>query len=783
MDARALLTILCLFTPALLSLCPVIAQDALTAKDTDLELRLDRVIADAIEKKQVPGAVLLVTQGEHVLYRKSHGYRTANRPEDPLAVTASFDLASLTKCVATATAATALLADGRLTLGTQLGSVLQDAADGPLADITVEQLLRHRSGLPAANGMADYRDGAEAARQRVLKSKLKFAPGTDYLYSDVGFIVLGWVIEAVTGKPLDEAARSLVFEPMGLKHTSYRRISNPSLPEESLRFVPTEPAAKGEENLCGVVHDPRARALDGVAGHAGLFANADDLSRYCRILLRGGRLPEGGSCMPQRWVSAMHQTSGLAAVVDRGLGFDRRELGEGSTGPRGKHFDRASFGHTGFTGTSLWMDPNTEVAIVLLTSRLQCVDGSAGPLRERVATTVAEWLPQRPWPLRGELPSATVMTGADRVAAGVWPSELRGARVGLITNHTGRDRAGVSTIDRLFEHKHLKLRRIFAPEHGIRGTEDRHIDDEVDAKTSLPVLSLYGKTRVPTPEALADLDVLVFDIQDIGTRFYTYISTMVNCMEAAAHAGVAFVVLDRPNPIGGLTVAGPLTDDDQLDFVGRLVMPIRHGMTVGEIARMAHAELGLTSALHVIWMTGWRRTQWFDQTGLTWVAPSPNMRNLNAAALYPGIGLLEMTNVSVGRGTATPFEIFGAPWLDGEALANGLEAQQITGVRITPTQFVPVDSKHKGELCSGIFMEVTDRRSLDSLRLGIAIAQWMIAHEADDWDTRNLNRLLKHKRTRDALLAGEHPTAVLDAWRHGTRDFRARRAPFLIYAP
>jgi uncharacterized protein YbbC (DUF1343 family)/CubicO group peptidase (beta-lactamase class C family) len=757
------------------------AQNAEGAFEKDLGATLDALIDQAILKEQVPGAVLLVLKDHEVIYRKARGLRVAGDKTQPLKVDTIFDLASLTKCVATATSIVALIDRGALRLDTRLREVLLDAEPHPAGAITMEQLLRHRSGLAAANSMADFRNGLPAARERILTSKLKFRPGTDYLYSDLGFIVLGWVIEAVTKQPLDQASQDLVFEPLSLAETGFRRCSTEGDGPEALRFAPTEAAGEGMPDLCGVVHDPRSRAMDGVAGHAGLFSTIDDLGSYTSFLLRRGKSESGDSIISEDSIRSMVEPTELAAVVDRGMGFDRRRLGSRSVGPRGKHFGPSSFGHTGFTGTSVWIDPTTNVAIVLLTSRLQGKNGSANELRERVATVVASKLKERPWMLAGESPAAAVRTGLDRVAAGSWPKALRGARIGVITNHTGRDRDGVSTIDRLNDLPDVKLVRIFAPEHGIRGTEDKTIDDEVDAKTGLPVLSLYGKTRVPTKASLADLDALVFDIQDIGTRFYTYVSTMVNCMSAAADAGIAFVVLDRPNPIGGLSFEGPLTDQDQLDFVGRLVMPLRHGMTVGELANMAKDDLKLKLNLHVVWMTGWRRSQWWDQTGLPWVNPSPNMRNLNAAALYPGIGLLETTNVSVGRGTATPFEIFGAPWIDGNALAQHLRQLSITGVRVTPTEFTPKESKHANLRCSGVFLEVTDRRQLDSLRLGLSIATWLRSHCTDDWDTRSLNRLLKHRSSNDAILQGTPVNAIIDAWRLDVEAFRLRRERYLLY--
>src|SRR5581483_4665277 len=266
---------------------------------------------------------------------------------------------------------------------------------------------------------------------------------------------------------------------------------------------------------------------------------------------------------------------------------------------------------------------------------------------------------------------------------------LRGRSVGLITNHTGLNRKGMATADLLRAAPEVRLRALFGPEHGIRGALDTKISDSKDKATGLPVYSLYGERTRPTAAQLAGLDTLVFDIQDIGTRFYTYISTLGLCLEAAAEHSLRFVVLDRPNPLGGLDVEGPLADPDQLSFTAYHPIPIRHGLTVGEMARLFQAEKRIGADLHVVPVEGWRRADFWDATNLTWVNPSPNMRSLTGALLYPGIGLLETTNVSVGRGTDTPFEIIGAPWLDGRLLAAELNARDLPGVRFVPVRFTP----------------------------------------------------------------------------------------------
>ncbi len=360
--------------------------------------------------------------------------------------------------------------------------------------------------------------------------------------------------------------------------------------------------------------------------------------------------------------------------------------------------------------------------------------------------------------------------------------QLQGRRVGLITNQTGVNRRGESTVRLLSAAKGVELRALFSPEHGIEGKLDvANIADASDAATGLKVFSLYGKTRRPTAESLAGIDTLVFDIQDIGTRFYTYVSTMGEAMIAAAEHKVRFVVLDRPNPIGGALVAGPVLDAGRESFTAFHRLPVRHGMTVGELARMINAERRLGVDLEVIRVDGWRRSDLFDATGLLWVNPSPNMRNLNQALLYPGIGLLETTNLSVGRGTDTPFELVGAPWLDGLQLAGKLNAAGIAGVRFVPVRFTPTSSKFVGQACGGVNILITDRARFDPLRTGLEIARQLRTLHPKEWDAPAYDRLLANRRVLDAVLEAK-PVAEIEAlWQPDLDEFLRRRAQFLLY--
>ncbi|MCR9197713.1 MAG: DUF1343 domain-containing protein [Planctomycetaceae bacterium] len=359
---------------------------------------------------------------------------------------------------------------------------------------------------------------------------------------------------------------------------------------------------------------------------------------------------------------------------------------------------------------------------------------------------------------------------------------LHGQRVGLITNHTGCSVDGVSGVRLLAGSDAVKLTALFSPEHGLEGKLDiAKIDDSRDANTGLQIFSLYGTTRRPTADMLQAVDTLVFDIQDIGCRFYTYISTMGEAMRAAAEHGKRFVVLDRPNPINGIDIAGPMLDAGRESFVGFHALPVRHAMTIGEIAKMLKAELQLDLELTVVPCEGWQRHEFWDATGLTWINPSPNMRSLTQALLYPGIGLMETTNVSVGRGTDTPFEVLGAPWIDGRRLAAELNALNCQGVRFVPIRFTPESSKFQDRPCGGINIIVTDRETFHPLQTGFAIATSIRRLYPRDWEVDGYLRLLGNQKTFSAVVAGSVASEVQQTSTAGLDDFRRRRQLYLIY--
>jgi uncharacterized protein YbbC (DUF1343 family) len=390
-----------------------------------------------------------------------------------------------------------------------------------------------------------------------------------------------------------------------------------------------------------------------------------------------------------------------------------------------------------------------------------------------MAVSVSAWPGPRP-------DVARTLTGVDVYER--YPAEpFAGNRVGLITNQTGVDSSGRRTIDVLASRKGVKLVAIFSPEHGIDGRADTHVADSTDPTTGLPVRSLYAETRRPTDEMLRGIDVLVFDVQDAGVRFYTYITTMAYCMEAAAKHHIRFFVFDRPDPLGGEAIEGPMLDAGRTSFTGYFPLPVRYGMTMGELAQMFNTENKVGADLHVEAMLGWQRGETYDHTGLAWIAPSPNLRTLDEAFLYPGIEVLQAGGVSVGRGTDTPFSILGSPWVRGAELAAALNGRQIPSVTFTPVQFSPKGDVYQGKVCQGVAILITNRDRLNSMRMGLEIADVLHRMYPDNFQLDKIIELLGSQSSIDRLKHGDSPADIAAGWSADLAKFRAMREKYLLY--
>jgi uncharacterized protein YbbC (DUF1343 family) len=742
----------------------------------------------------LPGAVVLVGRGEDTIFEKAYGRRAVVPTEEPMTLDTVFDMASLTKVVATTTAVMQLVEQGRLRLSDTVASVLPGFERYGKGEITIRHLLTHVSGLRPDVDLGEPWTGYDAAIELARNEVPTSAPGERFVYSDINFFVLGDIVARLTGQSLDVYTKRAIFEPLGMVDTGF-------LPTPALlpRIAPTERCATLDAWPCkrpeamplrGVVHDPTSRRMGGVAGHAGLFSTAHDMARFARMLIGGGRLGQARVLAPATVarMTSPATPSGMASV--RGLGWD---IDTSYSANRGDLFPIGSYGHTGFTGTSLWVDPASRAFVVFLSSRLHPDGtGDVGVLRSKVATVAAAALgvaatdrrtsidPRPASRPASDTAAAPVMTGIDVLVSEGF-ARLKGKRVGLVTNHTGLARDGKTTIDLLHGAPGVQLVALFGPEHGIRGILDDNVPSARDDKTGLPIHSLYGETRRPTETMLQGIDTLVIDLQDVGTRFYTYHATMGYVMEEAAKRKLGVWVLDRPNPIDGWQIEGPTIDASE-EFISYMrTMPVRHGMTMGELARLFNEERKIGADLTVVPMVNWRRDAWFDDTGLTWINPSPNMRNLNQATLYPGIGAIEYANISVGRGTNQPFEQLGAPWIDGPRLAATLNARRIPGIRFYPVTFTPASSKYAGEICQGVFMVVTNRAVLPPVRLGLEVAAALSTLNSGQFRLDNTYRLLGSRESFERVRRGEDPALVAASWSGAESAWRRIRAKYLLY--
>jgi len=767
-----------------------------TARAASVHLAaVDAVIQQAVADGNIPGAVLVVGHDGKVIYRRAYGSRALEPRREAITLDTVFDLASLTKVVATTTAVMQLVEQGKVRLNDPVAKYLPEFAQNGKDDITLRQLLTHYSGLAPDLDLKVRWEGKETAYRMMFAETPDEPPGSQFTYSDINFIALGAVVERVSGETLDAYTARHIFAPLKMARTRF-------VPPATWRakIAPTQ-YDENEHMLRGVVHDPTARRMGGVAGHAGLFSTADDLAKFAQALLKGG----DGILSPFSVEKMTRPEQPPMAPVLRGFGWD---IDSPFSSNRGDFLPVGSYGHTGFTGTSMWIDPTTQSYIILLTNAVHPRGkGNAVGLRSRVATAVAAALPLTPaekealrWSSitgyneaqsaarRVSARNGTVKSGVDVLEAhnfDVLAMPDRKKRIGLVTNQTGIDAQGRRTIDVLAQAPGVSLEAIFSPEHGVTGELDTtDVGNSKDATTGVPVYSVYGAkdaARRPPDDVMKRLDAVVFDIQDAGARFYTYETTLGYFLEAAAAASVEVIVLDRPDPVTGSFVQGPGTDAGHESFTNYWTVPVRHGMTMGELAKMFNTERNINAKLTVVPMEGWQRGDWFDSTGLEWVNPSPNLRSVTEAALYPGVAMIEGTNVSVGRGTDTPFELLGAPWIKSKEFAAYLNGRGIAGVRFVPVSFSPTSSVYSGQNCNGVNIVLTDRYGLDAPELGIELASALKKLYAADFKLEKITDLLVNQNVYDALVAGRDPRKIAQDWEEELTKFQQVRKKYLIY--
>jgi SSS family transporter len=829
------------------------------------------LVEEAISAKKIPGAVVLINHDGRIVFEKAYGNRALEPAIEPMTEDTVFDMASLTKCLVTATAVMQLYEAHKLQFDDAVAKYLPEFAVNGKQAITIRELLTHYSGLPEDIDLKDAwglatPDRAEGIR-RAMDATLETVPGTHFKYSDINFITLGALVEKISGQTLDVYAQEHIFAPLGMTHTRYlpflsacgvKDVHGSAVSVPSPLTVATNvsctsddsPASRGgwvpgvwipsiaptaydnegsaltnpdyDRMLRGTVHDPTTRRMGGVAGHAGVFSTAGDIASFAQALLdrlagRQSSFPLDQATLklmtePEQPASAVSgatiftpdgkTTTGVAA---RGFGWD---INSAFSRPRGEVFPIGSFGHTGFTGTSLWMDPESDSFVIILSNAIH--PRGAPPisvLRGQVASAAV-----RAMRVGAEHPTtiaySQTLTGVDVLEATHFDALAQAAkrhgnhlRLGLLTNQTGLDREGRRTID-ILQHSlpEVELKTLFSPEHGLLGTKDTvKIGNDMDPATKLPILSLYGakpEQRHPSMESLKDLDAVVIDLQDVGVRFFTYEVLVGYFLEAAAQAHIEVILLDRPNPNGGIAVQGPVSDAGAESYNNYMPMPVRNGMTLGELALYFNSERRVPSAtssnilvpihaqLTVVPMQNWSRGQYFDETGLKWTNPSPNLRSPAAATLYPAVGLSEMTNISVGRGTDKPYEHIGAPYIDAPALAAYLTTRNIPGVSFVPTSFaVAEDSNHypsHGKTIPGVAFTVTDRGAFNSPEMGIELIS-ALHHLYPEFQLAKAAYLVTNVDTMQALTNMDDPRKIAAGWEKDLTVFERRREAYLLY--
>ena len=848
---------------------------------------ISNVLNQAIEQKKIPGAVVVVGHKDRVVFEQAYGLRKLAgepgldgkpSPAEVMTKDTIFDMASLSKVLVTTVAVLQLYDDGKVSLDAPVANYLPEFGVNGKEKITVRELLTHYSGLPEDVNLKDAWGLATPDMAEGIHRAMNAVPigpaGVMFKYSDINFITLGALVERLSDQSLDVYARQHIFLAMGMNQSGYHafhktcgpaiktgaavsagpkpvgRIGIVCLPGTWSPYIldpMTAPTAHDNELtaeanpdfdrlLRGSVHDPTTRRMGGVAGHAGVFSTAADISKFCQALLDKllrdtGPFPLKRSTLQLAISPQAPATAALTAtiftpggdpikgVAERGLGWD---INSAFSRPRGGLFPitttghPGSFGHTGFTGTSIWIDPTSDTYVVLLSNAIHPRGAPPiSPLRGEISTAVAKAFGIDGTRIINEAPMAggdaavpATLTGIDvlelsqfvelKTAAARHGGKLRFA---LLTNQAGIDRNRNRTIDILLHaDPSLELTTLFTPEHGLSGRQDvEQLAAETDTATHLPVVSLYGpkpSDKRPTPAQLANLDAIVVDLQDIGVRFWTYEAVVGYFLEATACTNVELIVLDRPNPIGGLAVQGPVSQPGGNSYINYMPMPVRHGMTLGEIARYYQGQTPVSCevnnrkvevpTLTIVPMQHWSRGEFFDETQLPWTPPSPNMRSLATAIPYPGVGLTEQTNISVGRGTETPYEHIGAAWMTHpKALAEALEARHIAGVRVTPTTLTVAETPNKypghGQTIPGVHFEITDRVAFDSPEFGIELLSALHHLYPLDFQLEFAKTLVANPDILSAIRTGTDPGTIAASWQAELDSFKARRARALIY--
>lgn len=728
-------------------------RDALARRLLPIEGLVERAIA----RGELPGCVVAVGTRKGALYTRAFGTRTQG---EPMTIDTLFDLASLTKPMATASSIALLASRGALTLDTPAARLLRELDVADKRRITLRQLLLHTSGLANVGPLWQVEGGAREAPARIAAQPLRRPPGRAFEYSDLGYILLGEVVARASGRPLDAFVQRELFAPLGMTDTHFL-IS----PAEIARTAPTE--LRGDALIRGVVDDPRAFRLGGVAGNAGLFSTAGDVGRFARMLLNRGEL-DGVRVLAADSVDAMLRPT-RAGSFTRTPGWDVQS--PWSQG-RARLYSQTAVGHGGYTGTSLWVDRAQDLYVVVLSNRVHAgARGTLHPLASSVGDIAVRAL------VASRAEDESLRTGIDVLREEAF-ARVRGRRVAVLTHDAARDSTGASTLERIVAAPQVDVRAILTPEHGLSARYEGKVADQ--RYRGLAVHSLFGKTRRPSAQMLAEVELVLVDLVDVGTRFYTYMATVLATLEVAGELGLPVLLLDRPNPIDGVHVEGPLSEATFASFVNYQPLPLRHGMSAGELARYLIAARGLKTRLEVVQVEGWQRTQGSAELARPWSAPSPNLGSAEQALLYPATALVEGTNVSVGRGTPHAFRVVGAPFVDAQALVTALQADSLRGVRVSETRFRPSVGPYAGQTIPGVRFRITDLQAYSAAHTGLSLIR-ALRHYLPRWDDARLPQMLAHRATLEALSRGEPTTQIANRWKDELAIFMAERARVLLY--
>lgn len=720
-------------------------------------IELKQALEQAVKDSGAPGAVGYVGHGGKTLFHEAAGQRTLIPTPVAAKKDTIYDLASLTKAIATTTSVMLLHERGTLDLDRPVSELL------PLPSfqaITPRHLLTHTAGLPPFKQWHMEAHSVDEYIQRIAGLTLASAPGERRVYSDLGFMVLGRIVELLGQRTLDAFALENIFDPLEMAHT---RFNPPAAWREDC--AATEQCPWRGKLMQGEVHDENAYAVGGVSGHAGLFAPAEDLARFCRGLLEG-------KLLKRETVEMMVQPGAVPRYPWQVLGWKIDPWAEGS---EGYLRSRRAIGHTGWTGTCLWMDLDSAHFAILLSN-------TPHPDREHRDNATLRRTFFDPVAALCHPATTNAHTGLDRLAWEEFDS-LKGKRVALLTNQCAVDLLGRPILDVLALEPGISVVRVFSPEHGFTGQAEA--GEQVGAQRApVPIVSLYGDQKKPEPAQLRDIDLLVVDLPDIGARYYTYMATMKDSMAACAAAGVPVMVLDRPNPLGGSVIEGPIAT-----VTGSLVccapLPVRHGMTLGELAmffKANAADCGLVE-LSVSEVNGWPRAFQAPQCALPWLAPSPNIPSFESALLYIGTCLFEGVNLNEGRGTETPFQVFGAPWLDAKKIVSKLSREDVAGCRLEVVAYTPLSIPGKSktpiyqdQVCRGVQIHVESAAAARPFRLVYALLRAIHQRHADTLEWKPFfDTLAGGDGLRKAIQSGTSAESYLESLEGELESFEKAR--------